>query len=418
MRRLLRLLLPLSILAAGAFMARTLLDHPPAASRQSPPPQSLVVETLMATPGDHTAQVPTQGNVIARHVVTLTPQVSGTLVWVADLLASGRRVEAGAVLARIDERDYRVAVTVAEAEVTRAQATLELERGRLHIAREDWEMLKRNSGSQTPDATRLALREPQHQTAVAALTAARAQLDKARLDLERTMVKAPFDAWVLESQASVGAQVTPGTPLARMYDHKSLELRLPLTSRQMQRLPPPDRDNTWRLETAPSLILSAPWSGRETPMWRGHLDRLEAQVDPTSRNHYALALVDESLGEDTPPLLTGQFFQAVIQGRRWSGVYTLPQSALVGSAAVFVVEEGRLRLRPVEILHESDTQVVIQRGLQPGDRVSITPLTVAHRDQPVRERQEQRDEEPGASQPQRKGRKGSAGPRGTPGDAP
>jgi multidrug efflux pump subunit AcrA (membrane-fusion protein) len=76
----------------------------------------------------------------------------------------------------------------------------------------------------------------------------------------------------------------------------------------------------------------------------------------------------------------GLFVEAEIEGRTLHGAFELPRAALHADRAgegdrVHVVDaEGRLRVRPVEVLHTERETVVIGDGLEPGDRVSISAL--------------------------------------------
>ena len=60
------------------------------------------------------------------------------------------------------------------------------------------------------------LREPQRLAAEARVQSARAAVEQARVDLGRTVIRAPFDAQVLSREVEIGSQVSPGDPLARL----------------------------------------------------------------------------------------------------------------------------------------------------------------------------------------------------------
>ena len=67
----------------------------------------------------------------------------------------------------------------------------------------------------------------------AAVLSAKAQLERARTDLERTRIRAPYEGQVLEQNVDVGQFVSPGTVLGRVYATDYVEIRLPLSSRQL-----------------------------------------------------------------------------------------------------------------------------------------------------------------------------------------
>jgi hypothetical protein len=88
---------------------------------------------------------------------------------------------------------------------------------------------------------------------------------------------------------------------------------------------------------------------------------------------------------DKPPLSVGLFVGAEISGSTFDDVVVLPRIALRGPSQVYVVDaENRLQFREVEVLREVDDQIYIKAGLQPGERVCISPLETAIEAMPVR----------------------------------
>ena len=157
-----------------------------------------------------------------------TAHGGGQIVAVSDSFREGGFFDQGDELLRIDPRDYEIAVTVAEAELASAKAALAEEQARARIAERDWQQF----GGDRSAASRTMLREPQLAAAQAAVKAAAAQLARARLDLERTRITAPYAGRVLEQNVDIGQYVTTGTELARIYATDYAEVRLPLTPRQ------------------------------------------------------------------------------------------------------------------------------------------------------------------------------------------
>ncbi|HKJ75825.1 MAG TPA: efflux RND transporter periplasmic adaptor subunit [Gammaproteobacteria bacterium] len=133
----------------------------------------------------------------ARRVELSTP-VSGVVAEVA--AEPGDAVAAGEALVRLDPRPLKAAARAAQARVDRTrpardEAERELERSR--------ELYERTLLSKHD----LQVAEIEHAAADAALREAQAALEQARLDLEYSVVRAPFEAWVLERPAQVGQTV-------------------------------------------------------------------------------------------------------------------------------------------------------------------------------------------------------------------
>lgn len=376
MNRALKIGLPVLVLGASVAISGLLMFTGPEAERRQPEPAKPTVEVLSVVPTDYQVSVRSRGTVSPRTQSTLVPEVAGRVVEVAPSFRNGGFFEAGDVLLRIDARDYENAVTVARSELAQARLSLSEEQAQAEQAQRDWERL---GGGDEP--TDLVLRKPQLASARAAVAAAEARLRQAELDLERTRIRAPYAGRVLDKQADVGQYVTPGTPLATIYAVDYVEIRLPVTDEQQAFLDLPEAYRGQRSDTeaGPAVTLSARL-GRQTIEWRGRIVRSEGAIDTQSRQLFVVAQVDDPYGrkDGRPPLKVGQFVEAVIEGERLEDVYVLPRGAIKGENEVFVVDaQNRLQRRDLDIVWRDTEHVVAAGGLEPGERLSLTPLPFA-----------------------------------------
>ena len=112
--------------------------------------------------------------------------VAGRVIEVSPSFVPGGFFEKGELLLRIDPFDYRQASVQATGAVAQADLRLATELAEADVARKEWEEL--GEGKPTP----LTLREPQVAEAQAALASARAALENAERNLERTAIAAPY----------------------------------------------------------------------------------------------------------------------------------------------------------------------------------------------------------------------------------
>ena len=115
-----------------------------------------------------------------------------------------------------------LSVIEGEADVARATLRLHQERAEAEAALRAWRDLE---GERPADP--LVRREPQIRDAERSLAAAEAQLRRAKLDLDRTVVRAPFAARVRSAAAEVGQVVAAGQRVAELFDLAAVEVRLP-----------------------------------------------------------------------------------------------------------------------------------------------------------------------------------------------
>jgi multidrug efflux pump subunit AcrA (membrane-fusion protein) len=108
--------------------------------------------------------------------------------------------------------------------------------------------------------------------------------------------------------------------------------------------------------------------------------RTEGEIDPKTRMVHVIARVDDpyARSEDRPPLAVGLFVEAQVFGRETEGVVKVPRAAMRGTDQLLAADaEDRLRFRRVEVVRAGRNEVVIRSGLEPGDRVIVSPIEAA-----------------------------------------
>jgi RND family efflux transporter MFP subunit len=372
MTRRAKRLLPFGVLGLGFLGAYALHATAPevkTVATQAPAP---LVRVASVRPEERELTVITHGTVAPRTESDLVPEVSGSVVWVSPALVSGGFFESGEPLLRIDQRDYEVALERARASLARARS--EHNRAKKELARRKG-LAERQvaSASQLDDALNA------ERVTAAALREARAALEKAERDLERTEVTAPFAGRVRDERVDVGQFVNRGASIARLYAVDYAEVRLPIPDDELAYLELP---LLYRGEigddAGAEVLLRARFAGGEHT-WQGRIVRTEGEIDPKSRMVHVVARVDDPYRRTQdgmrPPLAVGLFVEAEIKGQRVQNVVVLPRAAMRGLDQVLVLDQdSRLRFRRVDVLRAGHDQVVIRPGLAPGEKVCVSPI--------------------------------------------
>ena len=381
-----KVLAPIAILSVAALVV--LAVKMMQSSVDSKPPQVLarLVSVIEAQPREVQFSVNTQGTVVPRTESDLIPQVAGEVIWVSPKLMSGGFFEEGDPLVRIDPSDHRVELEAARAVVARTKS--EFARAKTEIERQ-----RRLADQGVASQARIDDAENAFRVTEAELREETAKLARAKRDLERTEIRAPYQGRVRSEKVDVGQFVSRGVSIARLYATDYAEVRLPLPDRDLRYLDisfglggEPVASDGDRIEESvgPEVRLRAEFAG-EPRTWIGQIVRTEGEIDAKSRMVHLVARVEDPYGQNgtsrSAPLAVGLFVEAEIQGRRVEGVFVLPRKALRsadGDELVYVVDsEDRLRFRRVEVLRTEREVVVIDGGLAPGDRVCVSPMSAA-----------------------------------------
>ncbi len=369
-----------SVLAAGAvFVVGIALSWLLLTGKSAPEPQEIpeqaapMVDVVTVDPTPLALSVSTQGTVQPQREIDLVSRVAGRVETVAPDFAAGSCFRQGSLLVGIEDVDYQLMIARMESQVAAARQRVAEEEGRALQAKREW----RDLGNTQANA--LFLREPQLASAQAAVRAAEAELAAAQLDLERTKITAPFDGRISEKFVDAGQYVVPGARLARMYATEFMEVRLPLTDRQVALIDLPLHFRAGDTAAVlPEVRLRATFGGREWS-WQGRIVRTDASIDAQTRVVYAVAEIAAPFAPgpdgDRPPLVPGLFVHATIEGRSLPAVAGLPRSALRSDDTVMVVDaRQQVAAKPVSVLQSEDGQVWVQ-GLNRGDRVIVREPT-------------------------------------------
>lgn len=371
-RRIQSILLPILVLLVFPMATMAIINANEKPEETRRPFTPLAVMADYATRQDVQLTVKTQGEARPQTEIDLVPEVGGKIVYVSPNFIEGGIFTKGETLIRVDPSDYNVAVVRAQAGVAQAEQVLVREIAEGDIARTDYEELGRGAPSQ------LALRVPQKQQAQAALQAANADLENARLQLSRTRVLAPFTGRVRTKASDMGQFVTPGSRLGRIFSTDTVEVRLPFTDADMAKIDLPIAFVASNRDEATPVVLSAVIGGVRQ-QWDGLIMRTEATYDTQSRALFAIAEVSDPYGAGKSvngvPIAPGLFVDAYVDGKIFPNAIVIPRDGLRVEDEIYTVDgKGQASIRKVVVLDATPERAVIASGVEAGELVVLSPM--------------------------------------------
>jgi membrane fusion protein, multidrug efflux system len=320
-------------------------------------PERQPVETLVVRPGAFVEWIETTGTVEAPQDATLSAEAGGTVV---GMVAEGRRVQRGQVVAQLDPGLAEAGVRQAEAAVADARAL---------VTQTDDAFARQQPLLRDSIISPLEFEQvrAQRQQARAALQQAVAALQESRERLEQSRLRAPFAGVVERHEVRVGEQVTAGQEVVRVVGPGPVEVVAGLPERFAGDVAP---------GTRAMVDLNAYGLGRRDATIRF----VGATVDPQSRTFTVrLPLADRSGGAIKADMiaqlrvvrrtLDGVLvlpLEAVLRDERGESVLLAEAAAAPGGGTVYVV-----RRRAVELGARSEQGVIIAQGLVAGDEVVV-----------------------------------------------
>ena len=405
MRRVLLVLVPIVLLAAGAVGASYLIRTKP---RVEPAPPTERVWTVNSVPvrlSDVQPDIRLFGKIFAARQVQVRALVPGQVVELHPNLVEGGLVRRGEVILAIDEFEYRSALKESEARLAEARArivereakrnaeTQALKRDREILAvlardlKRASELRKRgNISIQSLDQKRLELSRQQRAIVLRRngidAEAARLEQEKAtierldvavqraRYDLQRTRLRAPFDGVFRNVTAQAGKRLGIADSVGNLIDTGRLEARFHISDAQYGRLTSTDRGVIGRPARATWRV------GQRKLVLKAVIARVGAQIDAASGGVELFARIDDR--EAALSLRPGAFVEVHIPDRVYPDVARVPETVLHPGNVVYGVENGRLVARRAEIVGRVGNDVLLRGELTEGEPLVTTQsVTIA-----------------------------------------
>jgi RND family efflux transporter MFP subunit len=320
------------------------------------------------------------GYVTARRQATVSAKITGKVRDVR--IEEGQRVKAGDVLATLDDAEARVESQLRRAQVTAARAQLaEAEAASANADREykrQQDLADRKLTSISAlDAARTQSEAFRARVAsqTSAIRVAEEALQAAQVQLDNTIVRAPFDGVVTVKAAQPGEMISPisagggsiRTGIGTIVDMDSLEIQVDVSESYINRVRPGQRVEAvlnaypdWRIPAAVIAIVPTADRSKATVKVRIALAEKDARIVPEMGVRVAfLESGEASAGTPAPP----------------RGVL-VPSAAIRqdgGKDVVFLLREGRAVRRAVSLGGTLGDSRQVQAGVAAGDTVIVNP---------------------------------------------
>ncbi|WP_439643814.1 efflux RND transporter periplasmic adaptor subunit [Gemmatimonas sp.] len=297
--------------------------------------------------------VSANGQVEPNRTVAVQSLVSGQLTRVA--ISEGDEVREGQVLFQIDPRPFRAEVERAQATLARDEATLTRARGdsvRFASLAKDGYVTKQQLDQAFAEASALA----------ATVSAGRATLQRARLDLENTTVKAPISGRTGQLLYKAGSLVRASADqLVTINEVRPVLVRFPVPERDFEEM----RTRAGLDKALKVKVLPGPDT---TKVITGVLTFVDNQVDRATGS----VLLKARVANEDRLLWPGQFVSVALQLSVDEDAITIPSEAVVTSGTssfVYTMEDGKAKRMAVKVGRPAGTRVKIDSGLVGGEQV-------------------------------------------------
>ena len=330
-----------------------------------------------AAPSGPASVLDATGYVTARRQATVSAKITGKVTEV--LIEEGQSVHEGDVLARLEDTDARAQLALARAQLAAARAQLAELRAQLAQAERDYvrqqELARRQLVSEQSMDAALAQRDMVRARLGAAteqVTVAEQSTRVAQVQLDNTVIRAPFSGVIVAKAAQPGEVVSPmsaggftRTGIGTIVDMDSLEIQVEVNEAFINRVAPgqpveaslnayPD----WKIPASVIAIIPSADRSKATVKVRIAVQSKDPRIVPDMGVRVGF-LSAQPPAPSTP-----------------AGAVLVPAEAVGGegaAAVVFVYADGKVERRPVALGRTTGGQREILSGLRSGERVVVSP---------------------------------------------
>jgi RND family efflux transporter MFP subunit len=377
MNKFLKVIIPVIIIIAGFAVMKVLYlsrSEPKKEVRADP---GILVKTFEVVMQDRIISVKGTGTVNPSQKVSVIPQVSGRVTDVSPDLAVGGHIKKDTVLFEIEDIDYLLALEQAKAARANAEFELAKMESSASIARTEWERLKVENGE---EPNPLVLYGPQLANARAALSSSIAAVEQAKLDLDRTKIKAPFNARVKSENIDIGQYVKSGSSVAVLTGTDTVEINVPMPAKDLQWLNIPIQGEKLN---GPEATVSIDVGG-QSYKWHGRILRTTGEMDPKSRMMNVVVEVRDPYGlksqdnSGRPALVIGAFVNITIKGKKLKNIFEIPRTAFRDNSTVWIMnDQGMLQIKEVKAVRIERDKAIISEGIIDGEMIVLTNISGA-----------------------------------------
>jgi membrane fusion protein (multidrug efflux system) len=354
-----------SVVLALLFVAGCSSDPAPAATKgAAPPPPEVSVDTIAPRAVTLIKELP--GRTSAFRVAEVRARVNGIVL--RRNFEEGAEVKVGQLLFVIDPAPYQATLDAANAQVSRAEATL----ASAKLLEERYAELVKNNAISRQEYDDAVARSKTSQADVAA---AKAAAKSARINLDYTRVTSPIAGRIGRAEVTEGAYVQAGsaTLLATVQQLDTLYVDMTWSSAEVMRMRRAIADGKLQAvngEAKTTVILE---DGRVYSE-QGTLQFADVSVDSTTGSILLRAIVPNPKGE----LFPGMFVRARIEEGTTTEAILVQQRAVTrdqsGKPVAMVVKDGKVERRQITTDRAIDSSWLVTSGLAAGEQVIIEGL--------------------------------------------
>ncbi|MFC2110089.1 efflux RND transporter periplasmic adaptor subunit [Bacteroidota bacterium] len=306
------------------------------------------------------------GNLVAKNKIALFSEVQGLVENSSFKFRTGNSFKKGADLLSIDSEDYRASLIAKKSEFEKLLVTLmsdlqfdypeSYEKWNSYLA--DFELK-----GKLKELPVVASKKEKFFITGKNVYSTYYALKNLEINLDNFSIKAPYDGVITDARVTPGALVRPGQVLGEFISTTVFELPLSVNASYVGMLRKGKKVKLFNIEN--------------DKYWIGKVSRINGKIDAATQT---IVIYVEVKGQD---LMEGMYLKSEVPVKDELEAYEIPRKLLVKNEAVYIVENSKLKLIPVQTVHFNKNSVVV-KGLENGMQLVSKPVPGAFEEMTVK----------------------------------
>ncbi len=330
-------------------------------NRKKPQKLAIYVKTKPVKKVNTVYKIMTYGHILPKKEIALSPLVSGKIVYVNPNFYIGKRIKKGETVLKIDKEDYLIDLKIKKANLDSLREDLKLQIGKQKAAKLELAYAKKLNLNIDKTSRYLILKKPNVKKILDEIEIAKQQLKSAKLNLERTNIKAPFDSYVTNKYVDLGSVVSSNTKLANLVYAKEFYVDVPVNFSYLGLI---NLDNTTKakifLDKTHYIYGTFQSLNRSTDK-NGVMANLTFSIEPNNNlNRF---------------MLINSYVNVEIYGKKLKNVFRIPSKALRDDDTVWVFDNGKLKIKSINVVFKCIDSVYTY-DLDDNDEIVISNINL------------------------------------------
>ncbi|BAI81360.1 RND efflux system, membrane fusion protein [Deferribacter desulfuricans SSM1] len=365
LQRILSFILIVVIVFGGLSLSKYLIKTKKVAKRKKPKKIFVNVEVTKGEKVDTNYIIKGFGRIYPAKEVSIVPEVSGKVVYVNQNLIEGGFIKKGETLIKIDDTDYKIRLNKELANLNSLKEDLILEKSKRNRALKELNSAKDFIKDIDNESLYVLKREPYIKKIEENIKIAEENIKQAKLDLERTVIKAPFNCYVLKKYIDVGGYVNSGVKIADIIDADMVYVRGNITKADLKYLDINKNINAVVYNDGEKIDAK--------------LFKLEKALDEKGLLLKVILKIDSF----NPNIFLYDYVTFDLIGKELKGIVRLPERVVREDEFVWIVKDNKLHLKKIKILFE-DENYVYTYDIDENSQIIVTNLSSVVEGLPVK----------------------------------